>query len=112
GPMLRVLRPQFFSCGKVYTKRSNERGRERLTPAKARIMGNAEGTIMPTIIAAHMAKRAERSAPLQGFMLTMHMAKGSRARYQQVSPGQRRDQEESRQHEGAFAERQAGRHHP
>src|SRR5215472_2984142 len=27
--MLRVLRPQFFSCGKVYTKRSNERGRDR-----------------------------------------------------------------------------------
>jgi hypothetical protein len=55
--------------------------RERLTPAKARIIGSAEGTIMPTIITAHMANRAERSWTLQGFILTMHMAKGSCARY-------------------------------
>ena len=55
--------------------------RVRFTPAKARIIGEADGIIMATIITAHIAKRALRSAALQGIMLTMHMAIGSRAKY-------------------------------
>jgi len=53
----------------------------RFTPAKARIIGEADGIIMAIIITAHIANSALRSAVLQGFMLTMHMAIGSRARY-------------------------------